>query len=106
VRSEVALRRPDPLFIDGQWVQPSTDAVFDVIEAATENLFFRVAEAREADMSQAIAAARNAFDQGPWPQLTHTQRAQYLRAIAAAVGERVDDFAQIDKIFWETKQNA
>jgi aldehyde dehydrogenase (NAD+) len=89
------LRSPNCFFIGGEWVAPSTDAMIDVIEAATEELFFSVSEAREADMSRAVGAARQAFDEGPWPLLNHAQRAEYLRAIAAGITERQNDFGQI-----------
>ena len=75
------LRHADRFFIGGEWVKPSSEAVIDVIDSATEELFFSVAEAQEADMVRAVGAARQAFDQGPWTRLTHGQRAEYLRAI-------------------------
>jgi len=89
------IRMPDRFFIGGQWVSPSTSAKFEVIDAATELPFFSVSEAKEVDMSRAVAAARTAFDEGPWPRLTHAQRAEYLRAIAAGIRDRLDDVSQI-----------
>lgn len=85
----------DRFFIGGEWVKPSSDAVIRVTDSATEQLFFSVAEAMAPDMSRAATAARQAFDQGPWPRLTHAQRAEYLRAIAAGVRERADTVAQV-----------
>ncbi|GHJ41330.1 aldehyde dehydrogenase [Streptomyces sp. TS71-3] len=87
------MRHPDSLYIGGRWVRPSTDAMIDVVTPATEEVGFRVAEATEADVAAAVAAARTAFDEGPWPRLTHAERAGYLREIAARIGERVDDLA-------------
>ena len=89
------VRHADRFFIGGEWAQPSSDASIDVIDSATEELYFRVAEAKEADMSRAVAAAREAFDRGPWPRLTHAERAEYLRALADAVDQRADDLGQI-----------
>jgi aldehyde dehydrogenase (NAD+) len=89
------LRCPDRFFIGGEWIAPSTGAVFDVIQPATEELFFQAAEAKEEDMSRAIAAARTAFDDGPWPRITHAERAQYLRAIGAAIRDRSADLSRI-----------
>jgi aldehyde dehydrogenase (NAD+) len=88
------MRHPDRFYIGGQWVTPSTDATIDVIEAATEQLFFRVAEAKDADMDAAIGAAREAFDHGPWPRLSHAERAGYLRAISEALAQRLGDLAR------------
>jgi aldehyde dehydrogenase (NAD+) len=57
-----SLRHSDRFFIGGDWVQPSTDASIDVIDSASEEVFLSVAEAKEADMSRAVGAAREAFD--------------------------------------------
>ncbi|MEW2491303.1 aldehyde dehydrogenase [Streptomyces sp. NPDC048411] len=86
---------PDRFFIDGRWATPATGSMFDVIDPATEQLYFRAAEARTADMSRAVEAARRAFDEGPWPRLSHAQRAAYLRAMAEGVRARGGDAAQI-----------
>ena len=89
------LQHADRFFIGGDWVKPSSDAVIDVIDSANEELFFSVAEAQEADMARAVGAARQAFDEGPWPRLRHTERAEYLRAIGAALEKRAEDVGQI-----------
>ena len=89
------LRRPDRFFIGGQWVAPSTDRTIEVIAPATEKVFARVAEAREADIERAVAAARQAFDHGPWPRMSHAERAGYLRRIGAKLAERAPDVAYI-----------
>jgi acyl-CoA reductase-like NAD-dependent aldehyde dehydrogenase len=91
----VPLRHADRFFIGGEWVAPSSDATIDVIDSGTEQVYFRVAEARAADMDRAVTAARRAFDEGPWPTLTHTERAGFLRGIAAGLRERADDIGQI-----------
>jgi acyl-CoA reductase-like NAD-dependent aldehyde dehydrogenase len=46
-------------------------------------------------MARAITAARLAFDEGPWSRLTHAERAEYLRALGAAVQERGDVLSQL-----------
>jgi aldehyde dehydrogenase (NAD+) len=89
------LQHVDRFFIGGEWVKPSSDAQIDVIDSTTEQLFFSVAEAQEADMTRAVGAARQAFDDGPWPRLRHAQRAEYLRAIAAELEKRAEDVGQI-----------
>jgi aldehyde dehydrogenase (NAD+) len=91
----VGLRHPDKFFIGGEWVEPSTSAMIDVIDSSTEDLYFRVAEAMPADMARAASAARTAFDRGPWPRLTHGERAEFLRAIAAGLIGRTKDLADL-----------
>lgn len=89
------LGRPEFFFIEGDWVAPSTDTTFDVISPATEELFVRVAEAQEADINRAVSAARSAFDHGPWPRLSYSERAGHLRAIAEELAKHGDDVGAI-----------
>ena len=97
VTSETAvpLRHTDRFFIDGEWVNPSSDATFDVIDSSTEQVYFRVPEAQAADIDRAVTAARSAFDQGPWPTMAHAERAEFLRGIASGLRERAEDIGQI-----------
>jgi aldehyde dehydrogenase (NAD+) len=92
---EVPLRHPDRFFIDGSWVEPSSTSVIEVVDSTTEEIAFRVAEAQAADIDRAVTAARRAFDEGPWPRLSHSERAGYLRAFAAAWRESVDPVAEL-----------
>jgi aldehyde dehydrogenase (NAD+) len=89
------IQHADRFFIGGQWVPPSSDATIAVTDSATEELFLSVAEAQAADIDRAVGAAREAFDAGPWPRLTHAERAGYLRAIGAELAKRSDDIGQI-----------
>ncbi len=91
----VPLRHADRFFIDGGWVAPSSGATIDVIDSGTEEVYFRVPEAQPADMDRAVTAARRAFDEGPWPTMTHADRAGFLRGIAAGLRERGEDIGQI-----------
>ncbi|SCW37464.1 Acyl-CoA reductase [Sphingobium faniae] len=84
------IERPDQFFIDGQWVAPSSDSVIEVISPSTEEVFMRVAEAQAQDINRAVASARQAFDKGPWPRMTHAERAKYLRAMAEEIRKRAD----------------
>jgi acyl-CoA reductase-like NAD-dependent aldehyde dehydrogenase len=91
----VGIKHPDRLFIGGQWVKPSTDHLIDVVSPNTEETIIRVAEGREADIDRAVAAARKAFDEGPWPHLSHAERADILRAVAEQLRARNDAFAYV-----------
>ena len=89
------LARPDQFYIGGEWVKPSSDSVIDVIDSVTELSYFKVAEAQKEDMAAAVGAAREAFDNGPWPRLSHAERAQYLTAFANELRERTGDIAEM-----------
>jgi aldehyde dehydrogenase (NAD+) len=92
---EGPLRHPRQLFIDGKWTSPCEESWFDVINPATEELYYRMAESSAADVDRAVQAARHAFDHGEWPQLSHAQRATYLRAIGASLRRRAEQAGQI-----------
>jgi aldehyde dehydrogenase (NAD+) len=86
--NNIHIKHPDKLFIGGQWVKPASDGKIDVVSPITEEVFYTVAEATEPDMDRAVAAAREAFDKGPWPRLSPAERAEWMRKLGAALAER------------------
>ena len=92
-RVQFRIAQPDRLFIGGQWVEPSSSGRIEVINPATEQVIARVAEARNADMDRAVAAARAAFDDGHWPQLSHAERAACVLRLADALEARTNELA-------------
>jgi acyl-CoA reductase-like NAD-dependent aldehyde dehydrogenase len=93
--TKAPLRHPDRFFIGGEWVEPSSASKIDVIDSDSEQLYFSVAEAQAPDMDRAITAAREAFDRGPWPKLSHQERAGYLREFADKLEARAGDYNEI-----------
>jgi betaine-aldehyde dehydrogenase len=81
----------DKLFIGGKWVEPSTAEVIEVHSPATGELVGRVPLAAEADVNAACAAARKAFDEGPWPQMSPQERGAVLAAAVKIMEERADE---------------
>lgn len=90
----VLLSRPEKLFIGGDWVAPATARRIDIVSPSTEEVVGGVAEASEADVDRAVAAARHAFDHGPWPRMSGAERAAKLRAIADRLAARSTEFAR------------
>ena len=82
------VRNADKLYIDGQWVDAAGGGRIEVVSPHTEQVIAVVAEASEADMDRAVAAARKAFDTGSWPRLTHQERGAWLRKLAENLGPR------------------
>lgn len=95
IAARQVIRHPDRFFIGGEWTKPSSDTMFDVITPSTEDLYIRVAEANSADMDQAVAAARRAFDHGPWRKMSPQDRAQYVRALGEAIEANRETIAHI-----------
>jgi acyl-CoA reductase-like NAD-dependent aldehyde dehydrogenase len=87
--------RHDALFIGGTWSPPSTNAVIEVISPSTEATVAQVAAAAPADVDAAVAAARTAFDDGPWPRFDPSERVAALRRLAECYGERRAEMAEL-----------
>jgi acyl-CoA reductase-like NAD-dependent aldehyde dehydrogenase len=94
-KTAVPIRHDDTFFIGGQWVKPSSSDRIDVVDSSTEETYFSVPEAREADMARAVDAAREAFDRGPWPRMSHQERATHLRAIGEGLRGKAAEAGQI-----------
>ncbi|HEY2591493.1 MAG TPA: aldehyde dehydrogenase [Steroidobacteraceae bacterium] len=91
---KAALKSPQALFIGGEWVRAQSERTLEVISPVTEEVLITVPEASERDMDRAVAAAREAFDNGPWPRLTPQERGRYLLKIADALLARLPELAE------------
>jgi aldehyde dehydrogenase (NAD+) len=83
----------EKLYIGGEWVEPETSATIEVVSPHTEKVIGRVPDASPADMDRAVAAARRAFDEGPWPRMTAAERAEGIKRLSGAVQSRAQDLA-------------
>jgi acyl-CoA reductase-like NAD-dependent aldehyde dehydrogenase len=88
----------DKLFIGGKWVQPSTSDVIEVFSPATGEKVGQVPVAAEADVDAACAAARKAFDEGPWPSTPPEERAAVIGRVAKLLEDRADLFKHLLKL--------
>jgi betaine-aldehyde dehydrogenase len=80
----------DSFFIGGSWTAPATDACIEVISPVSELLIARVPEGMPADIDRAVAAARDAFDRGPWPHMSPAERGAIMRRMAAHLREQIE----------------
>lgn len=79
------------LSIGGGWVTPATSETFDVVNPATEEVIARVAAPSTKDADRAVAAARRAFDEGPWPWLAPGERAEAVVRLCDAFERRLSE---------------
>ena len=82
----------DKLFIGGKWVEPSTSDVIEVRSPATGEYVGKVPLAAAADVNAACAAARKAFDDGPWPRMTPQERQAVIANAVKLIEDRADEF--------------
>jgi acyl-CoA reductase-like NAD-dependent aldehyde dehydrogenase len=81
----------DRVFIGGEWVQPGGSETIEVLNSSTEEAMGTIPACSPEDADRAVLAARDAFDS--WSQAPREERAAYLEAIAAGLGERSEEIA-------------
>ena len=81
----------DKFYIGGKWVEPHESNRIAVVSPDTEEVIAHVAEATDADVDQAVAAAREAFDKGPWPKMAVEERNDWVRKLSAAIVARTEE---------------
>ncbi|RAU97284.1 aldehyde dehydrogenase [Mycolicibacter senuensis] len=85
----------DTLFIGGKWTAPATDQVIEVHSPATGEYVGKVPLATKDDVDNAVAAARRAFDSGPWPSTPPAERAAVIAAAIKLMEERKELFTSL-----------
>jgi acyl-CoA reductase-like NAD-dependent aldehyde dehydrogenase len=88
----------DKLFIGGKWVEPSSTEVIEVFSPATGQKVGQVPQAAAADVNAACAAARKAFDEGPWPHTPPAERAAVIGRALKLLEDRADLFKHLLKL--------
>ena len=86
------------LVIDGEDTPAASGETFVSVNPATNEPIAEVALAGAADIDRAVAAARLAFDEGPWPRMRASERGQILLKIAMAIREQKDELAQLESL--------
>ncbi|MBM4765165.1 aldehyde dehydrogenase [Bacillus sp. B15-48] len=84
------------LYINGEYVEASDRATFEVKNPATQEIIAKVSEATEADVDRACRVARDAFENGPWRTMTVAERCAKLRRMAEIILERKEEIAHLD----------
>ena len=84
----------DKLFINGQWSAPASTDLIEVIGPSSEEVIARVPAGSNADIDRAIAAARQAFDRGPWPRMAPAERADVMAKLSQLIQGRSQEFAE------------
>ncbi len=86
------------LLIDGQWVAGADGNTLERKSPAHDQLVALYAQAGTVDTERAIAAARNAFDQGAWPRMKGADRSKVLLRVAGLILERKQAIAEMETL--------
>jgi acyl-CoA reductase-like NAD-dependent aldehyde dehydrogenase len=94
VKLDVAVPGADRLFISGEWVEPASEDVVEVINPVDGSVLIEVAAPSIADADRAVAAARAAFDDGTWPNMPVEERVAICQKFAAAIEARGEEISR------------
>ncbi|EUA01258.1 aldehyde dehydrogenase family protein [Mycobacterium kansasii 824] len=93
--AESPQHRYDELFIGGRWRKPTTPERLSVISPHSEQPVGEAPAAGPGDVEAAVAAARHAFDHGPWPLLDPHERMSKIEQLAAIYTRHLGDMADL-----------
>jgi len=86
------------MYINGEWVSAQDGNTKDVINPANGDVIAQAASGTVQDARNAIDAARKAFDESSWTEISAVERARYLYAIADKLEERAEEFARLETL--------
>ncbi|MDY6055067.1 5-carboxymethyl-2-hydroxymuconate semialdehyde dehydrogenase [Micrococcus sp.] len=83
-------------YIGGKFVDSLDGDEFDVLDPVTNRPYLRAASGKKTDVDRAVAAAKKAFDHGPWPHMLPRERSRVLHRIADIMESRGDQLAAME----------
>src|SRR6266403_1819028 len=86
------------LFIAGSWRAPASGSTYDTINPATEEPSAQVGRGDERDVDLAVAAARKAFDSGPWPRMSAAERGRIVWKLGDLIAQNLDEMARLESL--------
>ena len=86
------------LYIDGEFVDAESGKTFATLNPATGDVLAQVAEADKADVDKAVAAARRAFESGPYPKMSARDRGHLLAKLAQLINDNADELALLESL--------
>ena len=84
------------LYINGEWVESKSNKTFPVYDPASEEIIAQVADANSDDVNRAVAAAKSAFEDGPWATTTAQERGRVLFRLAEKIRQNAPQLAELE----------
>ena len=95
---ESFIGKPRQVLIDGRWVAAKSSKTFEVFDPSTGRPIALAAACEAADVDAAVRAARKAFDQGPWPRMSPSERGRIIWKIGDLILENLEELAQLESL--------
>jgi aldehyde dehydrogenase (NAD+) len=90
--------KDQPLFIGGKWLDSVSGKTFGTTNPSTGETICQVAEGDKADVDLAVAAARKAFEDGPWSRMAAAERGRLLYKLADLVEANREELAALESL--------
>jgi phenylacetaldehyde dehydrogenase len=90
--------KPKRLFIDGHWVEAEGGEIIEVIDPATGLVFDHVPAGGAKEIDLAVAAARRAFEDGPWARTTPSERGKLVWRLGDLVEKHAEELAELESL--------
>src|SRR5579863_10500363 len=84
------------MFINGEWTESKSNKTFPVYDPSTEEMIAQVPDADADDVNRAVAAAKAAFEDGPWSTTTPQERGRFLFRLADKVRQNLPALAELE----------
>ena len=85
-------------FIGGKWVDAASGKTFETYDPSSGRVIANVAACDAVDVDRAVAAARAAFESGPWPTTTGSERARMMWRLAELIEKHADELTELESI--------
>ena len=92
------LGKEQKLLINGKWVPAQSGKTFAVEDPATEETIAHVPAGDKADIDLAVAAARRAFESGPWSKISPGERSKLVWRLGDLLEKHADEFAELEAL--------
>ncbi|CAH3028244.1 unnamed protein product [Porites evermanni] len=96
--NNMTVHMPHQLFIDGEFVDSSTGRTFDAINPNDGSVITKVSFASTEDVDKAVAAAKEAFYNGPWGTMNARDRGHLMYKLAELMEEHKEELATIESL--------
>ena len=92
------ISKPRKMLINGKWVESASGKTFPTYDPSTGEVLARIAEGDREDIDRAVKAARAAFETGPWPSLTASERGKMVWKLADLIEQHLQEFAELESL--------
>ena len=96
--SKAFLAKKHRMLIDGKWVEAKSGKTFEVEDPATQEIIAHVPAGDKADIDLAVAAARKAFETGPWSRISPGERSRLVWSLGDLLEKHADEFAELEAL--------